>query len=1130
METIEVPITLRQLSRGLGIPSQQVQAVVNLLDEGNTVPFITRYRKDQTGGLDEDQIRRIQARLTKLRQLAERKKTILRSIESQGKLTESLAKRIRSAGSAKRLEDLYLPYKPKKQTLATIARQRGLDHFAREILEADPAAADLDSRAADYINPDKEINTAADALLGAGHILAEQFSEKIELREKLREMLQRTGALRSVRVAPDPARHSEGKSQPAQPQQDAASQTETVDPPPSNAQSEQAAAAPQQVHAEAMPAGPQQGESVQAVTPVGDAEASQPPETRAEADGQNEGGTDGGQVAGTAQSAPNPPEASASEAIPADDHKPPAETAEPKKNQPKPSDSQKKAKLLKKQRKDERRVKAFSDYFDYQEEIRKIPPHRVLAINRGERAKVLRVRIVCELEAMYQVVEQQCVPPEHPHAEFLRGCARDALVRLIQPSLERETRRELTDRAEAHAVEVFAKNLRKLLLQPPVRDRRVLAIDPGYRSGCKMAALDQFGNVLAHDVISLVGKPEKREAARQKVVALVDRFQISVLAVGNGTGCRETELFVAELLENELGGRGVAYTIVNEAGASVYSTSPLGREELPEFDAAIRGAVSIGRRLLDPLSELVKIDPGSIGVGLYQHDVKAKHLRDSLDAVVESCVNYVGVDVNTASPALLRYVSGLNQLTARRVYEHRRQHGPFRNRGQLRDVPGVGETTFVQAAGFLKISGGDNPLDATWIHPESYDLARQVMERLGVTPQELAQKEKSNELARQIEQLNSDALATELAAGRMTLQDILQQLSRPGRDPREDLPLPAFREGVLKLEDLNPGMELNGTVLNVVDFGAFVDIGMHDSGLVHVSQLADRFVRDPHEVVSVGDIVRVWVLSVDKERRRVSLTMIPPSTPPRDRKQGRGDAAEGEGKPPRRRGGDRRRGRDTRKEGEAGQHGKPQRGQRGRRERSRSQSQSQRSDRPRPSRAKPAKPVEPISEEKIAGKEPLRSFSDLLQYCEAKGVVSTSSPAERAKKKAKQRKQSGSGKKPQEGANKPQEGSPAGGDSPTIKGESGTAPPANTPGDKPAERPASEAEQRETAKDDTGSQGRTETTSPGEAPTADHSKSPDDTSTDSTFSAQSSEAPQEGSQTSHTGGEGPPEDEANRPS
>ncbi len=734
------------------MPLDRVSAVIELLDAGNTVPFITRYRKDQTGGMDEQQIRQIQERLGRLRLLVERKQTILRSIESQGKLSPALSAQIESADSTKRLEDLYLPYKPKKQTLATAARERGLEPLAEEVLNGAPSAANLDARAADYMNPDKGLPTAADVLLGVGHILAEVFSERAELRQRLRKILRKSGRLVSQRI-------------------------ENVD---------------------------------------------------------------------------------------------------------------------------EKQAQGFRDYFNFAELLGRVPPHRVLAINRGERAKLLRVRIDADIEAMQWSADEYVVPPEHPHADFLRGCGRDALQRLIYPSLEREARREKTEIAEAHAVEVFARNLRNLLLQPPIQGRRVLAVDPGFKSGCKLAALDEFGGLLDQAVIHIVGRPERRVGAKAKLVELITRHQLTLVAIGNGTACRESEELMGELLAEELKDQGVTYAIVNEAGASVYSTSPLGREEFPEYDATLRGAISIGRRLQDPLSELVKIDPANIGVGLYQHDVKAKHLRTSLDAVVESCVNYVGVDLNTASPALLRYVSGLNQLTARRVYDHRREHGPFKSRESLKQIPGFGEATFVQAAGFLKITGGDNPLDFTWIHPESYELAAKVLARLSAAPADLADNEKVAQLAERTAALNLDEAAGELQAGTMTLRDIVSQLSRPGRDPREDLPLPIFKKGVIKLDDLSPGMELAGTVLNVVDFGAFVDIGLHDTGLVHVSQLANRYVRDPHEVVSVGDIVTVWVHEIDKNRRRVSLSMVAPGTQRQPQPQSRKQPAKGkkqDGKP-----------------------------------------------------------------------------------------------------------------------------------------------------------------------------------------------------------------------------------------
>ena len=669
--------------------------------------------------------------------------------------------------------------------------------------------------------------------------------------------------------------------------------------------------------------------------------------------------------------------------------------AEPKpKPKPKGETAQKSAKAqprlskrdLKKKKAEEKKIKAFRDYFDYREELRKIPPHRVLAINRGERAKVLRVKIESDLDAMHRVLDEMLVPPEHPHADYLRGCARDSLGRLIVASLEREARRELTDRAEAHAVDVFARNLRNLLLQPPVRNRRVLAVDPGFKSGCKLAALDQFGNMLEKGVIYLVGRPERRRQAKEKVIDLIERFQLSVVVIGNGTACRECEDFFAELISGELQGRDVAYVIVNEAGASVYSTSRVGREEFPGYDASLRGAISIGRRLQDPLSELVKIDAANIGVGLYQHDVKAKHLKTSLDEVVESCVNYVGVDVNTASAALLRYVSGLNQLTARRVHDHRREHGPFRSRDQLREVPGFGEATFVQAAGFLKIDSPENPLDATWIHPESYEAANRVLDRLQCTAADLTDKQKAAGLAQRVAEVDLEAMAQQLEIGTLTLKDILAQLARPGRDPREDLPAPVFKQGVLKLEDLEAGMELTGTVLNVVDFGAFVDIGMHDSGLIHVSQLADKFIRDPHEVVAVGDIVKVWVIEVDKQRRRVSLTMVQPGTkrpPPGRRHEKREEGADGSQRGGR---GEKStaaaRPRRPRPSGTPKDKGPP-RGKRPPRGKGPPRGRDASTPRHRPKT--PPKPVIPLTEEMKSGKEPLRTFGDLAQFFRQQG-------------------------------------------------------------------------------------------------------------------------------------------------
>lgn len=991
------------------MPLRQIQATVELLDEGNTVPFITRYRKDQTGGLDEEQIREIQNRLAKMRLLADRKQTILRSIESQGKLTEKLTKQILAATTAKRLEDLYLPFKPKKQTLATLARSRGLEALATEIFEGAPSCLDLDARAADFINTDRQVPTAADALLGAGHILAEQISEHAELRGRLREVLQRTGVLVSNHIPVEEKPQPEVKpvaEAPAAPPEPVVAATPEAEP-----------------VAEPTPEVPVAAEPA-VETPV--AETSEVSETQSidlaldlaslvtsavvptDVDGaavpaSTEGGTDSSAPAAPVEAAPAVVSAAAQRKLARQQ----AKLAMQKKRE------------LKKKKIEEKKIKDFRDYFDYREEIKRMPPHRILAINRGERARVLRVRIESDLAAMTAVVDEMLVPPDHPHADYLRGCARDALSRLILPSLEREVRRELTDHAEAHAVGVFAKNLRNLFLQPPVHNHRLLAVDPGFRSGCKLAALDEFGNLLDQGVIYLVGKPDRTGEARLKVVEMIDKHQLTVAVIGNGTACRHAEDFFADMIETDLKDKGVAYVIVNEAGASVYSTSRVGREEFPQYDATLRGAISIGRRLQDPLSELVKIDPANIGVGLYQHDVKAKHLRTSLDDVVESCVNFVGVDVNTASPALLRYVSGLNQLTARRLYEYRREHGPFLSREQLRGVPGLGEATFVQAAGFLKIPSGDNPLDATWIHPESYLAATQALERLNATAADLREKETAAALAERIAQVDRETLAKELSVGLLTLNDILAQLVRPGRDPREDLPAPVFKRGVIKLEDLAAGMELTGTVLNVVDFGCFVDIGMHDSGLVHVSRLADKFVRDPHDVVAVGDIVKVWVVEIDKERRRVSLTMVKPGSerpkypqhghrPSHEQPAGEGAPADGEHheqrpprppRPPRPEGQQR----PPRPEGQGGQQ-RPPRPAGGQRPPSRSGDgrppRPQGRGRPPYEQHRPIqqprqqpKPVVPITEGMKKGKEPLRTFGDLMQFYQHKTAAPTDEKA-----------------------------------------------------------------------------------------------------------------------------------------
>jgi len=855
-----------RIAQDLQIRKVQVESVVQLLDEGNTVPFITRYRKERTGGLNEEMIRQIQGRVGFLRQLAERKQTILKSIDNQGKLTDELRAAVLGAETSKRLEDLYLPYKPKKRTLASVARDRGLEPLALAVWNRDPAVANLNEVLPTMVNPEKELNSPGDVLAGVQHILAERIAETADVRAAVRSILWETGRLST-------------------------SKSENL------------------------------------------------------ADGQG---------------------------------------------------------------------LEYKDYFQFTEPVRQIPPHRILAINRGEKEGSLKVRLEWKTEAAQQAffADLPGRPPllplaDHPHADFLKAVAEDALSRLLLPSLERELRRELTGRAEDHAVDVFARNLRSLLLQPPLHGRRVLAIDPGFRTGCKVAALDEHGNLLQDAVIfphPLHGKghgkkappapaaaapaeppetqgadaarspqketqgadaarspqkdepppvPPRREEAKAKLEELVRTHQIRVIAIGNGTACRETEEFVSELITQLEARRAapaghvpaaaadvvtvppapvagatpepaeppapaaaapsppppptaagpapeLAYVIVNEAGASVYSASAVGREEFPDYDATLRGTISIGRRLQDPLSELVKIDPQNIGVGLYQHDVNPRELKESLEAVIESSVNHVGVDLNTASVPLLRYVAGLNQLVARDVVDYRKQHGPFRSREQLLDVPNIGPARYVQAAGFLKIASGDNPLDQTWIHPESYPVARRLLAELGYEPDALRDRHRAEELRARLKALASEEVSARLEVGVPTLRDILEALARPGRDPREDLPPPIFKKGILKLEDLQPGMELKGTVLNVVDFGAFVDVGLKDSGLVHISQMANRYIKNPYDVVAVGDVVTVWVLTVDQERRRVSLTMIKPGTQrkPAERKPAPARAQRGS-RPPR---------------------------------------------------------------------------------------------------------------------------------------------------------------------------------------------------------------------------------------
>ena len=903
------------LARELELPLDQVEATVALLEEGYPVPFIARYRKDQTKNLSEDGVAKVAAAYQKQRQLTDRKLSFLKTIEAQGKLTPELEQKIREARTARRLDDLYLPYKSKRQTLAQAARDKGLAPLADAILNAADESADLNALAAPFVDAEKGVATVEEALKGAADIIAETFAETFEVRRRLRDKIQRTGKLVSKKV--------EKKGAAAEPEAVEASET-----------------------------------SETPVEPVAE-------ETAVEANAE-----------ATTEPVENAEAAEVAEAA--------AETTDAKaKDAAAKADKKKKKKTFKEQQA-EQLEKQFVDYFDASFDLRSCPPHRALALNRGENAKIISVKLDVDVDQLKAIARETLVAEGRPFADFLNACADDAVVRLAAPSLEREARRELTDRAEEQAVSVFAKNLRNLLMQRPLNRRRVLALDPGFKNGCKLVALDEFGNVLDFDAVFLQGNAERRAAASAKIVEFVEKYKLSVFAIGNGTGCREAENFVAKIIEEKFADADVAYIVVNEAGASVYSTSQIAKDEFPNYDPLVRGAASIGRRLQNPLNELVKIDAERLGVGMYQHDVKSKALKDALTNVVASCVNRVGVDLNAATPAILRYVAGLNQLTAKRVYERRVANGPYRRREELKEVSGLGETAFSHCAGFLKIVGGDNPLDATWIHPESYELATKILEKLGFAADDLRVPARVAELAEAIKATDAAALAEEFGAGPLAVAELLEQFVRPGLDPRDSLPGPIFKKGVLKMEDLQPGMELTGVVLNVVDFGAFVDVGLHESGLVHISQLGDSYVRDAHQKVAVGDVLKVWVLEVDPKRRRVSLTTLAPGTvrerrqdgprrPRRDENANAGAASEngGERRPRRERDGEERRPR--RERGERTERPEGNRRDRGRDDR------SERA--PRVVVAAPKdKKIKPISDEMKSGKEAMRSFSDLAQF------------------------------------------------------------------------------------------------------------------------------------------------------
>jgi protein Tex len=751
-ETLAVADIARTLSSELNIPQAQVARTIGLLDEGNTIPFIARYRKEVTGSLDEVQIQAIADRTGALRALFERKLDVRRLIDTQGKLTPELADAIAAAQTLQEVEDLYLPYRPKRKTRASVAREKGLEPLATLILQqlelSGDAAAILEEQARPFLDAEKGVDTSLEAYAGACDIVAEVIAEDANVR----------GSVRTAFFARS---------------------------------------------------------------------------------------TMGAKVANPEKLAEKDPNG------------------------------------------------VYQLYYDFTEDVTKLVPHRILALNRAEREDVLRVSVSLPYEqAQSNITAHYPVNPASPFANLLSEAMEDGYKRLLAPAMEREVRAELTHRAEEHAIAIFAKNLRNLLLQPPLRGKKVLGIDPGYRTGCKLAVVDETGKFLTSDTIYL----HQSEKAVQTLRKLIAQYAISIISIGNGTASRETEQLVAGLLhdleQETKAGERPGYIIVNEAGASVYSASEAAREEFPSLDATQRGTISIARRLQDPLAELVKIDPKAVGVGLYQHDVDQKELAAMLDRVVVSCVNFAGVELNSASAALLKHVSGISTRVANAIVKYREANGPFKAREELLKVPGLGPATFVQAAGFLKIANGAEPLDNTFIHPESYKAVRALLqelpgderekpaERIKQFRQFMKMQQSLSKLNRRVEstptnneQVAWGDLAKKVGIGLPTLNDILENLEKPGLDPRDALPAPILRHDVLKMEDLMPGMILQGTVRNVVDFGAFVDIGVKQDGLVHISELADRFVRDPLSVVAVGQVVQVRVLKVDMQRGRVQLSM-----------------------------------------------------------------------------------------------------------------------------------------------------------------------------------------------------------------------------------------------------------------
>lgn len=707
------------LANLLKLKTSQINAAIKLIDEGNTIPFIARYRKEATGNMKDEQLRDLNDKLIYVRNLIKRQNEIKNSIEEQGKMTPELSLAIDKVEKLQELEDIYLPYKQKKRTRAMIAKEKGLEPLAQFILKQEDNSEKLEDIALKYLND--EVTSSDEALAGASDIIAETISDSADIRAKLRQHLWQTSSLSITR------------------------------------------------------------------------------DKEADSD------------------------------------------------------------------------EAFLMYEDYTEPIKHLPSHRILAINRGESKDILKVKLISDIDKDIAIITKFILKQNSPYKEFLTNAIIDAYKRLIFPALEREIRNQLTETAQTQAIHVFASNLKQLLLQAPLAGYTVMGLDPGYRTGCKMAIVDATGQVLDHGVLYITMSDDAKAKSAQKLLDYIQKYKVNLISIGNGTASYETEEFVANLInEHKL---PVHYLITNEAGASVYSASKLAVEELPEYDVTIRGAISIARRIQDPLAELVKIEPKAIGVGQYQHDVNQKELANTLDAVIEAAVNHVGVELNTASAALLKHIAGINATVAKNIIKYRDEHGIFASRKELLKVSRLGPTAYTQCAGFLRINGATCPLDNTPVHPESYPLAEQILAELGFSLEDLADKNKLDLLKSKIKLVDIDKLATKLNAGVFTVKDILDALTKPGRDPREDLPAPLTRQNIIKLEDIKVGTIMRGTVRNITDFGVFVDIGIKTAGLIHISELSNKHVKHPLDVVSVGDILNVLVISVDAKRNRIGLSL-----------------------------------------------------------------------------------------------------------------------------------------------------------------------------------------------------------------------------------------------------------------